>query len=393
MHREKHSSALQGGAAVRNYTIDFVSDRCRLGITYKAREDLTTREVAIREYFPAALVERDRDGATVRPSDSASEDFALGLASFRKEARLLSCFYDPRIVRVLAYFELNNTGYLVIAFQRGAPDTPRRGPSRSDTSTAAVVVPWFDGVAHTFRPALNPGRPTIPCARPAASDMVGFRSAPAAESTTVAYGPRADANVAVLHTAALTLIPDLDQRLVAAGPVTTRLSEPRSFSRARRAFAGAFAFSVLAGMFYVGADRGWLSFVPESAKSDVLATLDRDRGQADRAQPPSARAWTDEAALPDRRGGPASDADSRLFETRLGDRVREAGTPSTEADAVAPPRADDRSAGPRNSYRPPPVKQTNTLRHDLRNRSGGPRRLTSHDDGRDYWRSPGYVAR
>ncbi len=54
----------------------------------------------------------------MRPlSTGAPRDFEWGLERFRQEAKLLIEFHHPNIAPVLAYFETNGTGYLVMEFQ------------------------------------------------------------------------------------------------------------------------------------------------------------------------------------------------------------------------------------------------------------------------------------
>jgi serine/threonine protein kinase len=120
LRQEDHLSALHPGARLQSYTIASILGAGGFGITYKAVEDITSRDVAIKEYLPTAFAVRDRDGSTVRPlSEGAARDFQWGLERFREEAKLLIAFRHANIVPVLAYFEANGTGYLVMEFQDG----------------------------------------------------------------------------------------------------------------------------------------------------------------------------------------------------------------------------------------------------------------------------------
>ena len=115
-----HRSALPEGFRLHNYVVDAVLGSGGFGITYRAHEDVTERAVAIKEYLPAALAVRERNGYTVQPvSDGSAEDYRWGLDRFRQEARLLIGLKHPNIVPVLNYFEANGTAYLVMEYQDG----------------------------------------------------------------------------------------------------------------------------------------------------------------------------------------------------------------------------------------------------------------------------------
>ena len=84
------------------------------------RERFADRAVAIKEYYPSSLAFRQSDGSGVVPtSERARADFQWGLERFRQEAKLLIGLKHPNIAPVLAYFEANGTGYLVMEFQEG----------------------------------------------------------------------------------------------------------------------------------------------------------------------------------------------------------------------------------------------------------------------------------
>ena len=154
MRQDHHLSALHPGARLQTYTIGAILGAGGFGITYKAAEDITGRDVAIKEYLPTAFAVRDRDGATVRPlSEGAARDFEWGLERFREEAKLLIGFRHPNIVPVLAYFEANGTGYLVMAFQDGISlgEALKRTPALSEAEVLRYVVPLLDGVEDVHR--------------------------------------------------------------------------------------------------------------------------------------------------------------------------------------------------------------------------------------------------
>ena len=154
MDQDIHLSALRHGARLRNYTIGAILGAGGFGITYKAREDITGREVAIKEYMPTSLAVRDRDRVTVRPlSGGAARDFKMGFERFRHEARLLIEVRHPNIVPVLAYVETNGTGYLVMEFQEGKclAEILRGAAPLSEGQVLQFIGPLLDAVEEVHR--------------------------------------------------------------------------------------------------------------------------------------------------------------------------------------------------------------------------------------------------
>ena len=111
---------LRPGQVVGRYHIVSVLGQGGFGITYRARDSELGREVAIKEYLPAALAIR-QDGTTVLPrSTSAAEDFAWGRDRFIAEGRTLAALHRvPGIVLVHDFLEANGTAYLVMELLSG----------------------------------------------------------------------------------------------------------------------------------------------------------------------------------------------------------------------------------------------------------------------------------
>ncbi|MGZ3338773.1 MAG: protein kinase domain-containing protein [Reyranella sp.] len=111
---------LRPGQAVGRYRIVSVLGQGGFGITYRALDSELGREVAIKEYLPAALAVR-QDGTTVVPrSTSAAEDFAWGRDRFIAEGRTLAALHRvPGIVLVHDFLETNGTAYLVMELLGG----------------------------------------------------------------------------------------------------------------------------------------------------------------------------------------------------------------------------------------------------------------------------------
>ena len=93
--------SLRPDQLVGRYRIVSVLGQGSFGITYRAIDGELGREVAIKEYLPAALAVR-QDGTTVAPrSGSAAADFAWGRDRFIAEGRTLAAFHRlPGVVQV-----------------------------------------------------------------------------------------------------------------------------------------------------------------------------------------------------------------------------------------------------------------------------------------------------
>ena len=89
------------------------------GITYLARDTHLEKDVAIKEYFPAADVSRVDNGTVTLTNTQRTDDYQAGLDRFLKEARTLAGFSHPHIVRVNRYFKAHGTGYMVMDYEEG----------------------------------------------------------------------------------------------------------------------------------------------------------------------------------------------------------------------------------------------------------------------------------
>ena len=112
--------ALPAGALVGRYQIVSVLGQGGFGITYLARDTQLGREVAVKEYLPAALAVRP-DGSSVLPrSTEVADDFAWGRSRFIEEGRTLASVHEaPSIVKVFDFLEANGTAYIVMELLRG----------------------------------------------------------------------------------------------------------------------------------------------------------------------------------------------------------------------------------------------------------------------------------
>ena len=119
MNDQAPQIALPSGYELHWYRIDRVLGQGAFGITYLAHDVNLDREVAIKEYLPGQFAVRKNDLNVIPFSDKQKEDFEWGLKRFISEARTLTKFEHPNLVRVFNVFEMNNTAYMVMNYELG----------------------------------------------------------------------------------------------------------------------------------------------------------------------------------------------------------------------------------------------------------------------------------
>lgn len=102
------------------YILDKVLGQGGFGITYEAQDYQTKGIVAVKEYFPDAIVARS--GLTVVPTHSrqSEETFLYGKKCFLDEAKTLAALNGSQgVVNVYTYFEENGTAYFAMEYIDG----------------------------------------------------------------------------------------------------------------------------------------------------------------------------------------------------------------------------------------------------------------------------------
>jgi serine/threonine protein kinase len=113
------ASLLPTGTTLHHYRIEGVLGSGGFGVTYRAYDRRRKCTVAIKEYFPRTASRRSPDGGVQVVSVAHEEHFRWGLARFVEEAQTLARFDHPNILRVLQYFGLLGTAYLVLEYIEG----------------------------------------------------------------------------------------------------------------------------------------------------------------------------------------------------------------------------------------------------------------------------------
>ena len=119
MTNELHRDTLGPGYELHWYHIQNVLGRGAFGITYLAEDINLNRPVAIKEFIPSQIATREADGSVQPLSSEYTEDFKWGLERFIAEARTLTNFEHPNLVRVYSVFEANNTAYMIMNYETG----------------------------------------------------------------------------------------------------------------------------------------------------------------------------------------------------------------------------------------------------------------------------------
>lgn len=142
-------NALPAGHEVEGYRIERVLGVGGFGITYLAEEIALARHVAIKEYLPSGIGQREELSLAVRPvSEESQNDYEWGLERFRQEGATLVTFSHPNIVSVYRFFEAHDTAYLVMAYERGRPIdqiVDEIGPM-SEAEICGVLTPVAEGL-------------------------------------------------------------------------------------------------------------------------------------------------------------------------------------------------------------------------------------------------------
>ncbi|ALL66880.1 Serine/threonine protein kinase [Paraburkholderia caribensis MBA4] len=112
--------ALSVGTRVAEFEIKELIGEGGFGIVYLAYDTQLGRNVALKEYMPAALASRGSNAEVTVRSERHEETFRAGLKSFVNEARLLAQFDHHSLVKVYRFWEANGTAYMVMPYYQGA---------------------------------------------------------------------------------------------------------------------------------------------------------------------------------------------------------------------------------------------------------------------------------
>ena len=157
MNKAYSNKALPMGTVLREWRIEEVLGVGGFGIVYKAKGIYFNELVAIKEYFPSSISERDSSDTVVPIDSDAEEVHALGLKKFVEEAKLLwnlsTPSRHPNIVSVRSLFEIHGTAYMVMDFEDGISLSRmlKQGRRFNERSLWNILRPIAEGLERAHR--------------------------------------------------------------------------------------------------------------------------------------------------------------------------------------------------------------------------------------------------
>ncbi|HYX46128.1 MAG TPA: serine/threonine-protein kinase [Sphingomicrobium sp.] len=157
MNKAYSNKALPMGTVLREWRIEEVLGVGGFGIVYKAKGIYFNELVAIKEYFPSSISERDSEDTVVPIDSEAEEVHALGLKKFVEEAKLLwnlsTPTRHPNIVSVRSLFEIHGTAYMVMDFEDGISLSRmlKQGRRFNERSLWNILQPIAEGLERAHR--------------------------------------------------------------------------------------------------------------------------------------------------------------------------------------------------------------------------------------------------
>jgi serine/threonine protein kinase len=151
------NKALPSGTIIREWRLEDVLGVGGFGIVYKGRGIYFGELVAIKEYFPSAISERDAEDTVVPIGSDVEEVHALGLKKFVEEAKLLwnlsTPTRHPNIVSVRSLFEIHGTAYMVMDFEDGVSLSKllKEGRRFNERSLWNIIKPVAEGLDRAHR--------------------------------------------------------------------------------------------------------------------------------------------------------------------------------------------------------------------------------------------------
>ncbi|MDR2452581.1 MAG: serine/threonine protein kinase [Candidatus Accumulibacter sp.] len=112
-------SVLTAGTQLQEFVIQRVIGRGGFGVVYLAHDETLDREVAIKEYLPAACAIREDGLSKVSRVHPNERRFDKGMRRFVNEAAILASILHLSLPVVLRFFRSNDTAYIVMPYYRG----------------------------------------------------------------------------------------------------------------------------------------------------------------------------------------------------------------------------------------------------------------------------------
>ena len=145
--------ALPAGYLLNEYKIEALLGAGGFGSTYLATDTNLNLRVAIKEYLPTDWVQRGADQSVRSKSLELEETFNWGRARFLEESRTIASFRHPNIVRVMRFFQANQTAYMVMEFVAGEalPHWLKNHRPLDERAVLGIALPLLDGLEVVHR--------------------------------------------------------------------------------------------------------------------------------------------------------------------------------------------------------------------------------------------------
>ena len=150
--QEQNQYSLQNGTILNHYKIIRVLGAGGFGITYLAEDTQLVMEVVLKEYFPNEFA--IRNGDTIMSKTASDHDFSKGMQRFKEEAQVLAKFNHPSIVKILGFFEANNTAYFVMEYEEGidlSQYLKQQNRALTQQEVLSIMMPILEGLKEVHR--------------------------------------------------------------------------------------------------------------------------------------------------------------------------------------------------------------------------------------------------
>ncbi len=155
--KENPPYCLTAGTVLKNtYIIGNVIGEGGFGITYAGWDTALGQKIAVKEYYPSICANRSHtgDNQVIPGQASKGQYFRMGKERFTQEAQSAAQFSgEAGIVKILDYFEENDTAYIVMNYVEGGDlgEIVRSRGKLEPKTFFAVMLPLMRTLEHVHQ--------------------------------------------------------------------------------------------------------------------------------------------------------------------------------------------------------------------------------------------------